>query len=96
MKVMISPGYGAGWSTLNNKELATDKRVIEAFESGMSEKDMQKYLSSIGYDNVYMGGYDACVLEEVPKGTMFEITEYDGHESIRYIDINRDFILADY
>lgn len=28
--VLISPGYGAGWSTWNVKEFAFDKRIIEA------------------------------------------------------------------
>ena len=82
MKVLISPGYGAGWSTWNTKELATDKRVIEAFESGMDEDEMSEYLEGLGYENVYMGGYCECEIVEVPKGSHFIIKEYDGHESV--------------
>ena len=29
--VLVSRGWGAGWSTWNNKEMAYDKRIIEAF-----------------------------------------------------------------
>lgn len=86
MKVLISPGYGAGWSTWNTKELAIDKRVIEAFESGMNEDEMSEYLERLGYENVYMGGYCNCEIVEVPKGSRFIIREYDGHESILILD----------
>lgn len=82
MKVLISPEYGAGWSTWNTKELATDKRIIEAFESGMNEDEMEDFLEKLGYNDVYMGGYYDCEIIEVPKGSRFIIEEYDGHESI--------------
>lgn len=82
MKVLISPGYGAGWSTWNTKELAIDKRVIEAFESGMNKDKMSEYLKELGYEDVYMGGYYDCKIAEVPKGSRFIIEEYDGYESI--------------
>ena len=88
MKVLISPGYGAGWSTWNEKELATDKRIIKAFELGMNEAEMSEYLEELGYENVYMGGYHDCEIVEVPKGSRFIIEEYDGHESILILGEN--------
>lgn len=91
MKVLISPGFGAGWSTWNTKELATDKRVVEAFESGMSEDEMSGYLEGLGYEDVYMGGYSGCEIVEVPKGLRFIIQEYDGHESILILDEDSTF-----
>jgi len=91
MKVLISPGYGAGWSTWNTKELATDKRVIEAFESGMDEDEMEDFLEKLGYKDVYMGGYYDCEIVEVPKGSRFIIEEYDGHESILILGEDNTF-----
>lgn len=88
MKVLISPGYGAGWSTWNGKELATDKRIIEAFESGMNEDEMSEYLKELGYENVFMGGYSNCEIAIVPKGSRFIIEEYDGYESILILGEN--------
>lgn len=82
MKVLISPGFGAGWSTWNERKLATDKRIIKAFESGMTYDEMESYLEELGYEDVYMGGYSSCEIVEIPKGSRFIIEEYDGHESI--------------
>ena len=40
MKVLISPGFGAGWSTWNDPMMALDERLIRAFECGISEEDI--------------------------------------------------------
>lgn len=55
--VLYSPGFGAGWSTWDNEELAYDKRIVEYWlnENPTSEQ-MSEFLESIGYHNVYMGG----------------------------------------
>ena len=42
MKVLISPGFGAGWSTWNDPRMAFDERLIRAFEYGISEEDMKE------------------------------------------------------
>lgn len=44
--------------------------------------EMQDFLKSIGYNNIYMGGYEQLELVFVPKGQMFCIHEYDGFETI--------------
>ena len=80
--ILVSPGWGAGWSTWEKKELAYDKRVVEKFLQDVSEKEMQKYLNSIGYKDVYMGGYSQLEIKWLPVGTMYRITENDGWESI--------------
>ena len=43
---------------------------------------MHEFLESLGYKNVYMGGYGSLTIQYIPKGTMFCIHEYDGSESI--------------
>ena len=35
--------------------------------------------------NVYIGGADHLVVEWLPKGTQFEIEEYDGWETLHVI-----------
>lgn len=88
MGVLISAGYGAGWSTWNeDNSIAFDKRIIEKWlRDKPTSLAMWRFLKSLGYEDVYMGGYDGLVLKFVPKGTMFYITEYDGCEGICVVE----------
>lgn len=85
MKVLISPGYGAGWSTWNSPEMAVDERLIEAFENGISEEGMKQLCEELGYES-YMGGFEDLEIVEVPSGSLFKIRVYDGYESIEVFD----------
>lgn len=81
--VLISVGWGAGWSTWNNdKELAYDKRIVDKWLEKVTSDEMCDYIESLGYKRPYMGGYGDLRLVFVPRGTMFCIHEYDGYESI--------------
>ena len=81
--VLISPGFGAGWSTWGCEEIAYDKRIIEYWlNERPSSSDMCKFLESLGYEDIYMGGYKSLTIQYIPRGTMFCIHEYDGSESI--------------
>lgn len=80
--VLISVGFGAGWSTWNDEEIAYDKRIIEKWLEKVSSDEMCDYIESLGYRRPYMGGYHDLRLRFVPRGTMFCIHEYDGAESI--------------
>lgn len=85
--VLISPGYGAGWSTWNTPDIAYDKRIIEKWlNEEPTEVEMENFLISLGYKHIYMGGYEDLCIRFVPKGTLFCIYEYDGSESIETID----------
>lgn len=91
MKVLISPGYGSGWSTWNDPRMAFDRRLIEAFERGISKEDMRVLCVECGYVDPYgyapyMGGFDKLKVIDVPSGMRFQITEYDGAERIRFFD----------
>ena len=86
MKVLISPGYGYGWSTCEGKGLATDTRLIDAFERGISKEEMHKLCADLGYGDIYMGGFDELEIVEVPTGELFHICEYDGSEYIEVFD----------
>ena len=84
MGILISSGFGAGWGTWYEKqEIAYDKRIVEKWiNEKPSGEEMKVFLESLGYKDVYMGGYDSLVLWFVPKGTTFCIQEYDGAEGV--------------
>ena len=90
MKVLISPGFGAGWSTWNSGEVAkymrTYQPIIECLEQGNKvtrvllaqlEKECEEKFNE---DHVCVLGADQLVVMEVPLP--FKIDEYDGSESI--------------
>ena len=83
--ILISRGFGAGWSTWDYNhgyDIAMDKRIIEKWLTSPSYDEMEEFLNSIGYKNVYMGGYSDLDLEFVTPGIKFYIDEYDGAESL--------------
>lgn len=96
--VLVSTGYGAGWSTWNDHgiDLATDKRIVEKYIElsktdmlqkidicgSSEEKAFEEWLASIGYKGVYVGGFNQCVIEWVPKRTSIRISEYYGYETL--------------
>ena len=99
MKVLISPGYGAGWSTWNDPRIAFDERIIRAFECGISEEDMKALCVECDYHDGFggapcMGGFKSLMVVEVPSGTMFRIHEYDGYESVEMLDMD-DWYVAE-
>lgn len=90
MKVLISPGFGAGWSTWNDSRMAIDKDLIELFERGCTEDEMASLCLKKGYGDgdfpPYMGGFLDLEVTEVPSGCHFKIEEYDGAESIEVLE----------
>lgn len=94
--VLVSPGWGAGWSTWNNPQLAYDKRVVELFLSGYRITDAQnghdagdELMQRWGYSKPYWGGWNHIRVEWIPFGVRWRITEYDGNESIEYLDVDK-------
>lgn len=102
-KILISPGYGAGWTTWLNgskefREWAlTYPPFIKALENG-EKLDENCYLAKqfaedaknfFNEEHVYFGGLDQLVVREV-NGT-FRINEYDGSESIVMLDVDGDY-----
>ena len=87
----------SSWSEYGIK-LAVDKRIIEKFNEHIGDDEwcrdidsfhdndvqteFRNFLSSIGYDDVYLGGLKDCELVFVPKGSAVRITEYDGNENL--------------
>lgn len=90
--VLVSKGYGAGWSTWNQPECALDQELVEAFEAGKSEQEIMD-IAKKNWPESYYGGLMDCTVVYVPKGTRFLITEYDGYESIEF-DYSVDWQVA--
>ncbi len=83
--VLISPGYGANWSTYRQSRdeieyLLFDPTLIQLVIDGNWERAGE--LAASRLPGFYSGG--ACQLEVrwLLPGTPFEVNEYDGFESL--------------
>lgn len=100
--VLVSHGFGSGWATEQiDLRLAYDSRIIEWYLSltketiqlirirGTPENNAaQDFLRSLGYDIefLYFGGFKPDMIEWVPVGKAWRLHEYDGAESIEYLN----------
>lgn len=86
--VLISPGFGAGWSTWSDSEqteaMLFDSRLVD-FVLSHGTEGLGDYAESIGYTG-YMGGAEDVRVEWLEPGTRFVVEEYDGSESLRTFD----------
>lgn len=89
--VLISRGFGAGWSTWaheNEEGMAMDARLVQACMDDVSEEVLLETLEKIfGEDfDPYLGGWKDICVEWVSQGDRFVILEYDGSESLLLIN----------
>ena len=101
--VLYSPGYGAGWSTWNGDEwralLTMHREIVERVmaddREGAAKTAERLIREATGKPDEYVCvlGADNLKIEWVVEGTRFEIEEYDGSESVRFID-KRDYLIA--
>jgi len=93
--VLVSPGYGAGWSTWNDDEhravLCMDADIVQAVLDGDHNKAAEIAVQKCNI--LYTGGANQLVVEWVKKGAVFEIDEYDGYEAL-YVIGGRDYMVA--
>jgi len=84
--VLISPEYGAGWSTWNPKypEILFDPAIVEFVEKDQSE-ELQVYVT-LKYPGINDGGIVGLTIEWIPEGALFRVNEHDGAESIEFQD----------
>jgi hypothetical protein len=83
--VLYSPGFGAGWHTWGAPvEAIFDPDLVQA----VLAKDYSKAqeIAQTKWPNVYHGGVDQLEVEWVTEGALFQITEYDGAESVETQD----------
>ena len=90
--VLVSPGYGAGWSTWayagdedNRDFMLFDPTLVAMVERGDSVEAIESYVTAI-HPHTYCGGADDLTIEWLPVGTAFRIHEYDGYESVEVRD----------
>lgn len=86
--VIVSGGYGAGFSTWSKVD-PMDKRYAELI---LNEK-IDEAIELAKSEDVYEGGIVDCHIEWVSQGEKFRINEYDGAESLVYLD-NEDYYTA--
>ena len=99
--VLVSPGFGAGWSTWFDRDLAYDKRIVEyILENGVPKEGEEQYnhvfenfIHSLGYENVYIDGAYYLHIKWVKPGSYVRITEYDGSEDLEVLDVEMSYIL---
>lgn len=84
--VLVSPGFGAGWSSWLPHELREqllfDPAVVELVESGAEFSVIEQYCEEVYGSDPYYGGARDLVVQWVPVGARFRIHEYDGSESL--------------
>ena len=90
--VLVSPGFGAGWSTWSyvgeedyRNFMLFDPTLVDMVERGASAETIETYVTSM-YPDVYCGGADDLTIQWLPVGTAFRIHEYDGSESVEIRD----------
>lgn len=91
--VLYSPGYGAGWSTwgYNHAEaMLFDPEIAQAILA--KDRQKAKEIFQRKYPEGYDGGLEQLKVEFVPKGTRFEIKEYDGNESLHIFGPDEGYI----
>ena len=83
--VLYSPGFGAGWYSWNsNKELLFHPKLVEMVENNKQEEITEELCKELLNTNDYicvLGAKDLQI-KWLDEGTVFEIDEYDGSESI--------------
>ena len=80
-KVLISEGYGAGWSSWEDVD-PTDEGLIRLVEDNASEATLLAYAEG-KWPDAYKGGLtQGLKVVELPEGVMYQVREYDGAESI--------------
>ena len=81
--VLVSPGFGAGWSTWNPTvpEMLFDPAIVQMVEDNTDPATIAM-VAEAKYTNCYSSGVSDLMIVWVPIGTEFKVDEYDGAESI--------------
>ena len=88
--VLISPGYGGGWSTWSYGDL--DELLFDPVIAQMildcADIDEIEEVVRLRHpeETACMGGLEDLEVQWVDQGKEFIVEEYDGAESIRYKD----------
>lgn len=90
--VIVSPGYGGGWSSWNENQaenMLFDPDIAEAILTNEYEKAI--VIAGDKYPEAYLGGLEKARVKWVKKGTIFQITDHDGNESLKEMYLPEHF-----
>jgi len=94
--VIISPGFGTGWSTENRGNdwfIYGDPTFVRLVEENTDVKTLTSYVNTLlnptGDKYICFLGIDNLEIEWVPVGTVFRILEYDGSEYVDVFDVSK-------
>lgn len=90
--VLVSAGYGAGWSTRGSDDMLFDPVIAQALLDNLPEKEILT-LAKSRYPDECILGLDGLYVRWVPVGKRFRVEEYDGSESLRLED-DYDWMVA--
>jgi len=83
--VLISPGFGAGWSTWGptelKEELLFDPVLVELVLANADVRRLEAYAEE-RWPGAYLGGIGQLEVRWVPEGEPFDVDEYDGSECL--------------
>ena len=92
-KILVSPGYGAGWSTWNDDDLSDDflfdEKLIEAIERGDDKTEaVLEFVERMKkkHGDKYFCVLGASQLEVETVSGPFKVNDYDGFESLSFRD----------
>ena len=64
---------------------------VDSFGDTIEQEETTKFLESLGYSGVYLGGFSDLRLKFVAPGIKWRISEYDGSETLE-TEEDADFI----
>ena len=81
--VLVSAGYGAGWSSWGMpQEALFDPIIVDFVEANKTNSiEFEEYMEK-EYEGAYLGGADGLYVRWVQEGKEFIIDEYDGAEGL--------------
>ena len=86
--VLVSPGFGGGWSTwADDKEAAVFAPDVVAWVEAGKQGDTDQF-EHYGY----LGGLRGVEIQWVPVGSRFYVEEYDGSESLHVVGPDFGFV----
>ena len=87
-KVLVSAGFGAGWSTWNTQwdDCSTDAALVALVDEGLHAS--AKQYADEKWEGCYTGGLRDCYVVEVATGDYWRINEYDGSENLEILNID--------
>jgi hypothetical protein len=86
--VLVSPGFGAGWSTWGSehRDWALFAPELVAWVEGGKKEDIDEIVElALGGAHFYTGGSHDLVIEWVEQGQQFIIEEHDGSETLTLV-----------